>query len=81
MDLIGQAVSENKNFEIVNDDRRTPEHGHPISSSFEPWAQVSKKKALQIVCPQLLVDLVDPAGLLALCRPIAASKMYLVDSE
>ena len=26
-------------FEIV-DDRRTPEHGHPISSPFEPSAQV-----------------------------------------
>ena len=29
--LIGQAVSEEKMFEIVNG-RRTPEHGYPISS-------------------------------------------------
>ena len=30
--LIGQWVSEEKIFAIVEDDRRTPEHGHPISS-------------------------------------------------
>ena len=28
-------------FEFVEDDGRTPEHGHPISSPFEPSAQVS----------------------------------------
>ena len=73
--LIGQAVSEEKIFEIVNkddfreifeyygnihvycpklradqplklwtdddDDRQTPEHGHPINSPCEPLAQVS----------------------------------------
>ena len=40
--LIGQTVSEEKIFEIVNDVvGRTPEHGHPISSPFEPSAQVS----------------------------------------
>ena len=42
MALIGQAVSEEKIFDIV-DDGRTPEHGHPISSPFEPSAQVSLK--------------------------------------
>ena len=30
--LIGQAVSEKKVFEIVDDDGRTPEHGYTISS-------------------------------------------------
>ena len=35
--LIGQAVSK-KIFEIVDEDGRMPEHGHPISS---PLAQVS----------------------------------------
>ena len=34
MALIGQAVSEEKIFEIV--DGRTPDHGHPISSPCEP---------------------------------------------
>ena len=37
---IGQAVSEKKIFEIV-DDGRTPNHGHPMSSPCEPLAQVS----------------------------------------
>ena len=36
----GQAVSEEKIFEIVHNGR-TPEHGHPISSPCEPSAQVS----------------------------------------
>ena len=40
MALIGQAVSEEKIFEIVDgrwtDDGRTPDHGHPISSPCEP---------------------------------------------
>ena len=34
MALIGQAVSEKKIFE--NGGRRTPDHGHPISSPCEP---------------------------------------------
>ena len=37
--LIGQAVSEEKIFEIVDDGRttdgRTPEHGHLISTPFD----------------------------------------------
>ena len=37
----GQAASDEKIFEIVDNDGRTPEHGHPISSLFEPLAQVS----------------------------------------
>ena len=32
--MIGQAVSEEKIFEIV--EGRTTDHGHPISSPFEP---------------------------------------------
>ena len=36
-----KAVSEEKIFEIVDDDGRTPEHGHPVSSPCEPSAQVS----------------------------------------
>ena len=39
MALIGQAVSEEKIFEIVDGrttDGRTPDHGHPISSPCEP---------------------------------------------
>ena len=40
------VVSEEKIFEIVDgrrtdDDGRTPEHGHPISSPCKPSAQVS----------------------------------------
>ena len=46
MALIGQAVSEENIFKIVdgqtdNDDGQTMEHGHPISSHCEPSAQVS----------------------------------------
>ena len=37
----GQAVSEEKIFEIVDDDGRTPEHDHSKSAPFEPSAQVS----------------------------------------
>ena len=38
MALIGQAVSEEKIFEIVDGrtDGRTTDHGHPISSPCEP---------------------------------------------
>ena len=46
--LIGQAVPEKKIVEIVDDDDdgrtdggRTPDHGHPISSPYEPSTQLS----------------------------------------
>ena len=41
MALIGPAVLEEKIFEMVDDDGRTTEHGHPISSPCEPSARVS----------------------------------------
>ena len=45
--LIGQAVSDEKIFEIVDDGQRrngrTPEDGPPISSPCKPLAQVSEK--------------------------------------
>ena len=38
---IGLLVSEIFIFEIVDDDGRTQDHGHPICSPCEPSAQVS----------------------------------------
>ena len=52
---IGQAVSEEKIFEIVDGrtdgrtrDGRTPDHGHPISSPCEPNGSGELKKCLMI---------------------------------
>ena len=50
MALIGQAVSEEKIFEIVDgrtDDGRTPDHGHPISSPCEPNGSGELKMGLK----------------------------------
>ena len=52
MALIGQAVSEEKIFEIVDgqtDDGRTPDHGHPISSPCEPNGSGELKKPLLLM--------------------------------
>ena len=52
---MGQAVSWEMIFEIVDDgwttmdDGLTPEHGYPISSPLQPLAQVSSN--LNDVCP------------------------------
>ena len=47
--LIGQAVSEEKIFEIVDDDEgRTPDHGHPISSPKLLYDCFFKNKAVQV---------------------------------
>ena len=63
MALIGQAVSEEKIFEIVDGrrtDGRTPDHGHPISSPCEPNSSgelKSQNYCLQNVvyaCPKML---------------------------
>ena len=35
MRTIGPALSKKKIFEIVDDDGRTPDHGHPINSPIE----------------------------------------------
>ena len=51
MALVGQAVSEKKIFEIVGrrtDGRRTPDHGHPISSPCEPNGSGELKKPRDI---------------------------------
>ena len=48
--LIGQAVSEEKIFEILStDDGWMPEHGHLISSPCEPSAQVSELINVQCI--------------------------------
>ena len=51
MALIGQVVSEEKIFEIVDGrrtDGRTPDHGHPISSPCEPNGSGELIKALRL---------------------------------
>ena len=48
MALVGQAVSEEKIFEIVDGrttDGRKPDHGHPISSPCEPNGSGELKNA------------------------------------
>ena len=52
MALIGQAVSEEKIFEIVNDgrttDRRTPEHGYSISSPVSLRLRTAKNEGARV---------------------------------
>ena len=53
MALIGQVVSEKKIFE--NDGRRrTPDHGHPISSPCEPNGSGELKIGIPLHTPVLL---------------------------
>ena len=57
MALIGQAVSEEKIFEIVDGrmtDGRTPDHGHPISSPCEPNSSGELKICIPLHTPVLL---------------------------
>ena len=65
MALIGQVVSEEKIFEIVDgrrtddgrtttDGRRTPDHGHPISSPCEPNGSGELKIGIPLHTPVLL---------------------------
>ena len=64
MALIGQAVSEKKIFENGGR-RRTPDHGHPISSPYEPNGSGELKIDLDILCPSyifmanLFIDYID----------------------
>ena len=61
MALIGQALSEKKIFENggrrTDDDGRTPDHGHPISSPCEPNGSGELTKA-QISC-QVIAQLIS----------------------
>ena len=61
--LIGQAVSEEKIFEIVDrrtddgrqtTDGRTPDHGHPISSPCEPNGSGELKIGIPLQTPFFL---------------------------
>ena len=60
MASIGQVVSEEKIFEIVDgrtdgqrttDDGRTPDHGHPISSPCEPYGSGELKRKSRVGRP------------------------------
>ena len=57
MALIGQAVSEEKIFEIV--DRRTTDHGHPISSPCEPNGSgelIRANNTSEVYCTQVITN-------------------------
>ena len=58
--LIGQAVPEEKMFEIVDgrttNDGRTPDHGHPISSPCEPNGsdELKMRKPAELLHPKTI---------------------------